>query len=718
MQGVVLSDGADLDGYDIIYVDFDNGVDYIQRNAYLLERVIRWVNANKTGTQPNAMIAMSMGGLIAQYALCDIERDPANAAYPHQVGLLITHDSPHQGANIPLGVQMAVRHLAGTVIRNPIGSNIALVDRLPALGQARQALESPAAQQLLRYHALQLSSGGYASHGSAVAGLNSLYVTFQQEYQALLTLRGGAPSGTPGLPCRVVASSNGSECGQGQPYNPGDELAGINTTQNVANFPLLNGFLAVGTIVTGAGAAVYGAGLLGPVGIGVTVAAAGVLSVFALGMTGAYDLTLDFHIHALPDQQEQGIYSIFAQVNKRTRLFGLFRVQFGLLDFQAKSNAAMLPLDTGSGGIISLADYAQSAGGALPGGIVKQQQFAFVPTYSALNITPGGSAALRATYSPGTSVGTPFANFRTAARENEGHLTYTALNSTWMLRELRQNPLVLNCAAFCQAVPTISGASGTDAICVNVGRTLSVNLPLNTTVNWDVQPGGLTTDTRTGNSITLLPVSATTSGRVRITATVVGECGQFALSPVTVTVGIPEVPATRGPNWGNDCGFVPVECRIDNYDAQASYTIAVTGDLVLRNPGINAVDGTYVVSSLTNGGTGYIALTAANSCGTSGTRTLTVTTPCGSGMRAVAARATLYPNPATSSVDVHLDNADAAHPVTVRLFDGYGRPCAEQASRGEATLRLRTGHLPAGLYYVHLLQGGRVVKREPLQLEK
>jgi hypothetical protein len=78
--------------------------------------------------------------------------------------------------------------------------------------------------------------------------------------------------------------------------------------------------------------------------------------------------------------------------------------------------------------------------------------------------------------------------------------------------------------------------------------------------------------------------------------------------------------------------------------------------------------------------------------------------------------ATLYLNPATSSVDVHVDDANAARPVTVRLFDSYGRPCAEQASRGER--RLNTEKLPAGLYYVHLVQDGKVVKREQLKVVK
>lgn len=98
--GTLLSNGAYQDGYDIVYVDFDNGVDYIQRNAYLLETVIKWINDHKTGNQPNKMLGLSFGGIIAQWALRDIEEAGSsnnNAAYPHQVGLLITHDSPHQG---------------------------------------------------------------------------------------------------------------------------------------------------------------------------------------------------------------------------------------------------------------------------------------------------------------------------------------------------------------------------------------------------------------------------------------------------------------------------------------------------------------------------------------------------------------------------------------------------------------------------------------------
>ena len=86
----------------------------------------------------------------------------------------------------------------------------------------------------------------------------------------------------------------------------------------------------------------------------------------------------------------------------------------------------------------------------------------------------------------------------------------------------------------------------------------------------------------------------------------------------------------------------------------------------------------------------------------------------------VAPTATLYPNPARETVDVHLEQADAsaAAPVTVRLFDGYGRARAERTSHGETTVRLPTEALPAGLYFVHILRGRQVLSRQQLRIGK
>ena len=80
--------------------------------------------------------------------------------------------------------------------------------------------------------------------------------------------------------------------------------------------------------------------------------------------------------------------------------------------------------------------------------------------------------------------------------------------------------------------------------------------------------------------------------------------------------------------------------------------------------------------------------------------------------------ATLYPNPAQSTVDIHLENADVTQPITVRLFDGYGQLRAEQTSASQTMMRLRIAHLPAGLYFVHILRGQEVISRQQLEVTK
>lgn len=689
-QGSILSDGADLDGYDIVYVDFDNGVDYLQNNAFLLERVIRWVNQNKTGTQPNAMLTMSMGGLIAQYALRDIETNPANTAYPHQVRLLVTHDSPHQGANAPLSLQMAIRQLAGTVIRNPLdGSSIALVDRFPVLGQGRDALLSPAAQQLLRYQT-QRQVGIFGTGGPVVAAPTSLYDTFQQEYQALL---GAAkvPVGTPGQPCRVVSSSNGSECGKGQPYAPYAELVRLNVDSELFDLPVFAGVLV--SAFTGAP---------------------------TILLSGTYYLRANVRLNALPDQQQAEICLLDVRVDK---IGDYFNLHFSLINYHGNSLASQLPLDSSSGGAISLAAYAQQTGGgtALPPGLLKQSQFCFVPTFSALNITPTSSAATRAQYSPGTNVGTPFINFRTAARENEGHLEYTALKSTWMLQELRQMQPVMSCLAFCQAATTIS-ANPTAEVCTNTDFSIA-GLPANATVQWRAEPQGLLVSSSFTGPVFTATASGAGSGQVQLRAAVSSACGEFVLQR-TVYVGIPEQADLQAAPTSANCSDGMAYFHIANY--QASFTYTITNRHYANGGAIKGAD--FWVKTGPGITAGSFTLTVRNTCGATVSDVYVEYPPCASPTTTY----TIAPNPATDEVLVQpMPAPDAAttsartataspgNPAgisIVRLYDSYGRLRLEQAGHGAASLRLRVGELPAGLYVVHVLHDGNQVSRQQLQL--
>lgn len=187
----------DINEYDLIFLNFANGTDCIQRNAFLLERVIQLVNTRKTtwnGTrQQNVIIGMSMGGLVARYALRDMEL----TSVTHETRLFISHDAPHWGANIPVGAQAAVQHLAPFQIANIGGSLpfIRWVDMFPLIVDALNLYNTPAAKQMIiqRY-----DLGGL--NGQTLTANNTVHDNFFNEINTM---------GWP-VNCRNATIANGS----------------------------------------------------------------------------------------------------------------------------------------------------------------------------------------------------------------------------------------------------------------------------------------------------------------------------------------------------------------------------------------------------------------------------------------------------------------------------------------------------------------------------
>ncbi len=115
-----LGDLVREEGYDIVILNFpvytrlsdtaiiDGGVDFIERNAMLLVDLINHINSEKIGTNQNVIIGPSMGGLISRYALNYME----NVNMNHDTRLWISFDSPHHGANVPIGFQHQFNFLA------------------------------------------------------------------------------------------------------------------------------------------------------------------------------------------------------------------------------------------------------------------------------------------------------------------------------------------------------------------------------------------------------------------------------------------------------------------------------------------------------------------------------------------------------------------------------------------------------------------------------
>lgn len=212
-------------GFDIIILNFpvytrtgtttvvDGGVDYIQRNAMILVELINQINAQKVGSEQNVVIGPSMGGLISRYALRYMEMNNLS----HQTRLYISFDSPHLGANVPIGFQ----HLFNYMAYGPLGSTAVqpVVDGL---------IKSPAAKQMLIDH-----FEGHLQSGSAFefnTASNSLLPTgapnFRNAFQTELNTM-GFPVNT-----RNVSISNGAGNGT-MNYSPNFEA--MNHTFNVTS---------------------------------------------------------------------------------------------------------------------------------------------------------------------------------------------------------------------------------------------------------------------------------------------------------------------------------------------------------------------------------------------------------------------------------------------------------------------------------------------------
>ncbi len=187
-------------GYDLVLLNFDNSMDYIQRNAFLLVKLIQQVNAEKAGYSQLVVAGASMGGLVARYALAYMEQNNI----PHDTRTFISFDAPQQGANIPLGIQHWLAFFAGSSASAQ--ELLAILDNEPSPDDP-DAYPSPAAKQMLVYHHLQTAAGK--------AGADPLQAVLYAELDAL----GDYPQNI-----RTVAFANGRGDGLGLNFVSEDQL--------------------------------------------------------------------------------------------------------------------------------------------------------------------------------------------------------------------------------------------------------------------------------------------------------------------------------------------------------------------------------------------------------------------------------------------------------------------------------------------------------------
>lgn len=518
--------------YDIIYIDWKNGTDYLQRNAYLLQKVIQWVNAEKAAaniTEPNVVLGQSMGGVIARWALKDMEQ----RSLGHQTRLYISWDAPHQGANIPPAYQHAVRHLQnlymGTLVPNLLGGTqqFSIIENLLNL------LDEPAAKQMIKN---RLNINGNID--------NATHSTWQNALKA---------KGYP-LQSRNVAVSNGAECGLDLGFQPGSTLLSIHGKGNTR---FLTDLLLI-------------PGLFGPI-LGNLSSIISVITLkpqFLLGVIpGKSTLSFDFLCRAQPVNATTQIYR--GKITYTKTILWLVNVNTTITNRTKNAVTSVLAIDGLAGGYYQLpVDFGSTA---MQNVLIKynatisgQPNFNFIPVVSALDIGGGNVTLQLADYKqkyrgsspPLAPKASPFHSFITADFDNsfgrnEAHIDIKARNGDWTTAELNDAPAPAPVS--CCPVDLPISINGAQNFCGSSSYTIQ-NLPVDyTSIFWFVSPPSGVVNIVSGSQFQpTLQLNKVGVGPLTISVFVTRECEDLSSSRV-ITVGTPGpteiVPAAVG--YGN-----------------------------------------------------------------------------------------------------------------------------------------------------------------------
>jgi hypothetical protein len=518
----------ELNSYDIIYVDWDNGVDFLQRNAMVFEEVIKWVNQEKASngsTTKNVVLGQSMGGLIARYALRDIE---LNRNFNHDTRLYVSHDAPHLGANVPYSVQYSARHLRNLYIQTPValltgdvilplilnfadgittisnqylGTNLGQFNYVTPL-QAFSLADVPAARQM-QYT--------WVSNNYAVN--NTIHQAWMQEYSNL-----GFPQGYSNAPIRNISIANGSECGILQPDN-GNIMSYI---KDAGRDTFLSNYIGILD-------AVYGALLLRPDIIIVSLFPG--KSYWEIDFQSRYMTTLN---------QNKQIYK--GSIKYKKKVFWFIPVSITVTNRTANQPSNVLPFDIYGGGFERTSTTIPIAGSTLV-----SNAYGFIPTASALAIGSGTTVINDTDYRrsyvgglpPVAPKNTQFHNFVThfdsfnPNNNNTRHISFNRRNGNWLRSELNIGipDEITNCSFLCNG----SVISGPDEICTSGVFFVPQGA---TFYNWQIIQGG---------SI----VSMSGNGTRQIT-----------LNRINNANGLVRIRITYGDNNFDRCGNATIEKEI------------------------------------------------------------------------------------------------------------------------------------------------------------
>lgn len=355
-----------------------------------------------------------------------------NNGLNHQTRLFISHDAPHQGANVPQGYQHLARHGRELYVKTGVPFMVVETIQLMRGGvsplRALSLADQPAAKQML----INFVNGSNAID-------NTVHETWQTELKNM-----GYPNGFTGAPFRKVAVSNGSECANPQSFSAGANLL---TYNGKANTRILGDIAGIAAIPI---AGVY---LQRP-------------SLFLGVIPGRNDFNFDFAVNAQADGVSNQVYK--GSIIYTKKILWFIPVSSVITNRSYNANASTFPYDNFPGGYFDLKAAGFDLNNSTNQNVFykynitasNQASFNFVPTASALDIGSNEVILTKVDYlaryigatPPAPPKNTPFDNFITAFNNdkvNEQHIAIERRNGDWMAAELNGNTPSANCSVYC-----------------------------------------------------------------------------------------------------------------------------------------------------------------------------------------------------------------------------------------------------------------------------
>ncbi|WP_419802358.1 T9SS type A sorting domain-containing protein [Mucilaginibacter sp.] len=648
-------------GYDVIFLKFptynkngvqiDGGADYIQRNAFTLITLIQKVNQilqQNGSTEKLVVIGPSMGGLISRYALKYME----DHNMPHNTRLWVSFDSPHLGANIPIGDQFALDYL-GNVLHIP-----------SAKEKINSTINSPAAKEMLLDHYIKPNQQPlptpYGTRNSFMQELNSL----------------GFPS-----QLRKIALING---------------AGNGLTQG--NFGSLNLNVAiVPTTLTR---------FIGTAAVGFIYRAILIKVVQAIAV--AAGITLDA-------AKAVNMYSYFSPgYNGYNKVFSgtLFGIFLKRTDYGATYNNS-IGLDNISGGYYNtqqqIVSGIQDGLHGAKGWFLRSMVYTLIPTHSFIPAKSSLAVTNGSNYGEDfsnrnlvTSSETPFNTYFTP-NKNENHVSLTVCSAQWLANEIDQQPQA-------PVIATRFSVNGLASIC-NAQPYSVTNLPAGSSVTWTANPSSLVNITVSNNVATLTPAG---NGSITLTAAIPTTCGTLPVS-FTVNVNTSPTVTSISATMSGSCrsgGYqdwllqaTPSNPNATNWRWTAS-NLSSGSTITFQSPNSPS---TYA----TVHGGGGANITYTDPCGNTANGGVTIYSPCGTGSR-VASYPNPADQEMTVDYQTASDSSNPAatsdagtqsktlNSFSVELYNDKGKVLKSGKSNNGKGVVLNTADVQNGNYFLHV----------------